>query len=197
MISDELQRLRLISGAAVSAIFDEIYSDILTISYESESVLFSELWRRYDNRNNNLNGSVFEGILAVIFYRSNILPLYIQAKMAFVPNVDFDFIAYTKEYGPVILSAKTSLRERYKQADLEGMMLRQVHRKSLSYLITINESEANRVNEKIALGQVLGIEEVVVADTSRFDGLIRELQELNYYQPEKVDVITSNRIITA
>ena len=77
----------------------------------------------------------------------------------FVPNINFDFLLYSREYGPVVLSAKTSLRERYKQADLEGMMLRQVHRNAKTYLITLNSDEAKSVNSKISNGQVLGIEE--------------------------------------
>ena len=143
-----------------------------------------------------MNGAVFEGLLATILYRSGVLPLFVQAKLSFVPNVDFDFVAYSKEFGPVILSAKTSLRERYKQADLEGMMLRQVHRKSKSYLITLNEKEAAGVNTKIETGLVLGLDKVVVATDKSFDELINELQALNFYRPEKIEVLTSSRVIS-
>ena len=194
-ISDELKRLQLISGQKISEIFDDLYSDILTITYSSEASLINDLWVRYTPTNSALNGNVFEGILASVLYRSGILPLYVQAKLSYVPNVDFDFVAYTKEFGPIILSAKTSLRERYKQADLEGMMLRQVHRKSKSYLITLNVAEANSVNNKIENGLVLGLDDVIVATDEKFDKLIVELKTYHYYQPEKIDVLTSTRLI--
>ncbi len=100
-----------------------------------------------------------------------------------------------REFGPIIFSAKTSLRERYKQADLEGMMLRQVHRRSKSYLITLNELEANNVNEKIKNGQVLGLDSVIVASNESFDELIAKLKTYNYYKPEKIDILTSARLI--
>ncbi len=194
-ISERLNSLQLISGDSISSIFDELYDDILTIPYTSESALVRELWSRYKPTSPSLNGSVFEGILAAVLFRSGILPLYVQAKLSYVPNVDFDFVAYTKEFGPIILSAKTSLRERYKQADLEGMMLRQVHRKSKSYLITLNATEANSVNKKIKAGTVLGLDDVIVASDEKFDRLIVELKNYTYYQPEKIDVLTSTRLI--
>ena len=195
-ISEELKALGLISGDGISKIFNNIYSDILTYKYSSESSFVSDLWERYEAKSVSMNGAVFEGLLATILYRSGVIPLFVQAKLSFVPNVDFDFVAYSKEFGPVILSAKTSLRERYKQADLEGMMLRQVHRKSKSYLITLNEREATSVNAKIETGLVLGLDKVVVATDKAFDELVDELQKLNFYRPEKIEVLTSSRIIS-
>ena len=194
-ISDTLEKKQLVSGPKVLDIFDNLYGDILTIPYDSESVLMEELWSRYKPESPALNGYVFEGILAAIFYRSGILPLYVQAKLAFVPNVDFDFVAYTEEYGPIILSAKTSLRERYKQADLEGMMLRQVHRRAKSYLLTLHKKEAKSVNNKIKDGRVLGLDNVIVATDKKFDRLISELKTYSYFQPEKMDILTSTRLI--
>ncbi len=198
--SKELNELGLISGNRVSDIFDEFYSDILTRNFDSPSAFVKDLWPKYwlnyDNKSPSLNGAVFEGILATLLFRSEILPLYVQAKLAFVPNVEFDFIAYTEEYGPIILSAKTSLRERYKQADLEGMMLRQVHRKAKSYLITLNSREADTLNKKIKNEEVLGLDGVIVASDKKFDELINELKTYEYVQPEKMDVLTSSRLIT-
>lgn len=65
-----------------------------------------------------------------------------SAKVAFVPNVIYDLMFYTSERGPICISAKTSLRERYKQADLEAIALKYVHRKALSYLVTLQTNEA-------------------------------------------------------
>jgi len=196
LISEELYQLQLISGVKISSIFDELYSDILTFPYISESSFITEMWSRYQHIGQSLNGAVFEGVLATIFYRSNILPLYIQAKLSYVPNIEFDFVLYSEEFGPIILSAKTSLRERYKQADLEGMMVRQVHRKSKSYLITLNEQEAKSVNQKIENGLVLGIDNVILATSTKFDDLILKLKTCTYYRPKKIDVLTSSRLIT-
>lgn len=194
-VSQKLRDLKLISGDKVSEIFDRIYPEILTKDITSEGEFINELWSRYDPVTASLNGKIFEGLLATVFYRSGILPFYVEAKLAFVPNVSFDFVAYSREYGPIVLSAKTSLRERYKQADLEGMMLRQVHRRSKSYLITLNEKEARTVNEKIETGLVLGLDDVVVASSEGMDTLISGLKKLEYYEPEKIDILSGNRIV--
>lgn len=195
VISEKLSSHNLISGDKVCAVFDRLYSDILEIPIISGSSFMSCLWDRYEDESQNLNGKVFEGLIAATLYRLNILPIYMQAKLAFVPNVDFDFVLYSKEYGPIVLSAKTSLRERYKQADLEGMMLRHVHRNAKIYLITLNHSEAKNVNKKISNGQVLGIDSVITATTIAFDDLLTTLKSLHFYKPETIEVISGHRVI--
>lgn len=194
-ISETLKRLNLISGEKLCDVFDDVFEDILTFEYEKPSHFMGELWDRFVNVTNSTNGKAFEGLLATLFYREGIIPLFVQAKLTFVPNIDFDFIAYSKEKGPIILSAKTSLRERYKQADLEGMMLRHVHRKAESYLITNHVREAAGVNKKIGTGLVLGIDKVVVANSQDFDELVDHLKTFTYLIPDKVDVLTSSRVI--
>lgn len=198
-IGCDLQSLGIISGERSVEIFDDIFLDIMDIPINSAAEFCGAMWDRYEKSNygsNALNGTIFEGILATLLYRSGIKPLYVQAQIAFVPNVNFDFIAYSVEYGPIILSAKTSLRERYKQADLEGMMLRHVHRKSKSYLITMNAAETKSVNKKINNGEALGIDKVVVANSDDFNILISDLSKLKYIQPEKIDIIASQKIIS-
>lgn len=194
-ISKRLAKLNLISGNGVMTIFDEFYSDIMDIDLALPSEFMRLLWERYPGGASSLNGKVFEGLLGTTLYRYGIHPLYVEAVLSFVPNVEFDFVAYSRKYGPIILSAKTSLRERYKQADLEGMMVRQVHRKAKSFLITLDISAARLVNKKISNGQVLGLDDVIVAIDTKFDELIKVLQTYDYYEPEKIEVLTCKRLV--
>ena len=143
-----------------------------------------------------MNGKVFEYLLATLFVREEILPLYLSAKVAFVPNVIYDLMFYSTERGPICLSAKTSLRERYKQADLEAIALKYVHRKALSYLITLDENEANNVRAKIKSGDVIGLDNVIVATSLEFDKLIMEMRSYTFCEPPTVKVIESNQVIT-
>jgi hypothetical protein len=128
--------------------------------------------------NSNLRGGIFEHLLATVFIREGLLPFYVQAQVEFVPNVRFDFLFWTKEKGPFVISAKTSLRERYKQADLEAMALSSVHRRSETHLVTLDAIEAARVTEKIAVGDVQFLKKVAVADAVEFDDLINSLKLL-------------------
>ena len=93
---------------------------------------------------------------------------------------------YTTERGPICISAKTSLRERYKQADLEAIALKYVHRKSFSYLVTLDNKEAKSVKAKIKSGDVIGLDNVVVATSNDFNELVVELKNYKFSEPPTV-----------
>ena len=157
-------------------------------------------WNNYENsgveRNNSLNGTIFELIIATLFVKEGILPLHLQAQVAFVPNVNFDAVLYTHENGPIGLSLKTSLRERYKQADLEAVALKYVHRKAENYLLTMDREEAESVSRKIATGAVLGLDKAVLASSDEFDSFVNNLKTKTFISPGSVEIITASRIIT-
>jgi hypothetical protein len=180
-------------------VFDSLFPSFLDVKYEKPSEYVEKYWNAFlslTDRNNNLNGKIFEYILATLCVREGILPIYMSAKVAFVPNVIYDLMFYTKERGPICWSVKTSLRERYKQADLESIALKYVHRKALSYLITLEVNEAKSVKSKIKSGDVIGLDDVIVATSEDFNQLIIELKEFEFSEPPTVKVIESNQIIT-
>lgn len=186
-------------GKKANIIFDSLFPNFLDIKYEKPSEYISIYWEAYKKHpegNNNLNGKIFEYILATLCVRENLLPLYLSAKVAFVPNVIYDLMFYTTERGPICISAKTSLRERYKQADLEAIALKYVHRKALSYLVTLDVTEAKGVKAKIKSGDVIGLDKVVVATSKEFNDLIEELKQYMFSDPPTVKVIESTQIIT-
>lgn len=195
--TERLQEIGIVSGEQVTIIFEDLFPDILSMQVITWHGFVQELWNRYTARagnENSLNGKVFEGIIACCLYRAGVTPFYMQAKLAFIPNINFDFVVYSKSFGPIVLSAKTSLRERYKQADLEGTMMRQVHRKAKSYLITLNSREADTVSKQITEGNVLGIDQVILATAPEFSSLIENLQKVEAYIPKKVDIISGKSI---
>jgi hypothetical protein len=180
-------------------IFNGLVNSFFDVKYNKPSEYVRTYWSQYQKhteRNNNLNGKVFEYILSTLCIRESILPLYLSAKVAFVPNVIYDLMFYTAEIGPICFSAKTSLRERYKQADLESIALKYVHRKALSYLITLDENEALSVKDKIKSGDVIGLDDVIIATGDEFDKLITSLKKYELAEPPTVKVIQSNQIIT-
>ncbi len=181
-------------------VFDALFADFMKLQYNKPSEYIAFYWqefKKHPESNNNLNGKIFEYILATLFVREGLMPLYLSAKVAFVPNVIYDLMFYTNERGPICISAKTSLRERYKQADLEAIALKYVHRKALSFLVTLEENEAKSVKAKIKSGDVIGLDKVVVATNAEFDELILELKTYQLSEPPTVKVVSSNQIITA
>lgn len=196
-----LKRLGIIVGTDTKAgkIFEQLFPNFMEVDYKLPSEYVNKYWEKYQNipnKNSNLNGKVFEYILATLCIREKILPLYISAKVAFVPNVIYDLMFYTKERGPICWSVKTSLRERYKQADLESIALKYVHRKAFSYLITLDEREAKGVKSKIKTGDVIGLDDVIVATSNDFDLLVSKLKSYEFEEPPTVKVIESNQVVT-
>ncbi|MEA5138524.1 hypothetical protein [Arcicella rigui] len=199
---NQLSKLGIVVGkdTKTEIVFNNLFPSFMDIEYSKPSEYVSIYWNAYQKhpeRNNNLNGKIFEYILATLCVREKLLPLYLSANVAFVPNVIYDLMFYTKERGPICISAKTSLRERYKQADLETIALKYVHRKALSFLVTLEEKEARGVKAKIKSGDIIGLDSVVVATHEEFDELIAELKKYQLFEPPTVKVIESNQIIRA
>ena len=126
-----LNQLGIVTGKDNKAakVFEELFPSFLDVKYSEPADYVKKYWDAYEKRsggNSNLNGKIFEYILATLCVRERILPLYLSAKVAFVPNVFYDLMFYVAERGPVCVSAKTSLRERYKQADLGQHVPRQL-----------------------------------------------------------------------
>lgn len=196
-----LKKLGIVLGddTKAASVFDSLHPDFRQIKYGNPSEyvrIYWDLYNKNSETNNNLNGKIFEYILATLCVREGILPLYMSAKVAFVPNVIYDLMFYTAERGPICWSVKTSLRERYKQADLEAIALKYVHRKALNYLITLSNTEAQGVKAKIKTGDIIGLDNVIVATEPEFDVIISELKQFVFAEPPTVKVIESNQIVT-
>lgn len=141
---------------------------------------WSEYKKTYPNESVNMNGNIFELIIYSLFYREGLLPFYTQAKVTYVPNVIFDAILYNRSQ-PIGISLKTSLRERYKQADLEAIALKYVHRRAKCYLLTMESKEAKENKAKIKEGDIIGLDDIIDCNTDEIDKLIEALK-LNHYE---------------
>jgi len=171
--------------------------DFRLVEYKEPHEYVTMYWEAYQasdvKKTNSLNGSIFEIIIETLFYREGLIPFYTQAKAAFVPNVNYDMLLYSHDE-PVSISLKTSLRERYKQADLEAMALKYVHRRAKCYLMTNDKTEAENVRRKIAEGDVLGLDDVCYCFSSELDDRIMKLKQKKFIQSETVDTVKGNMI---
>lgn len=173
-------------------------SDIFIDESLAPSQFINKYWEIYNSQhqsNPSINGGVLEELIAMTLIRKGIFPFYMQARVAFIPNVNYDFIVYTKDLGPISISSKTSLRERYKQADLEAVALKYIHRNSKSFLVTLNSEECNR--RKKDIGSLMAINDIVLATSKDFDEMLDFIKENTVSLAPKVEVVTSNSVITA
>ena len=156
--------------------------------------------KKYTDKDRNRNGRIFELLIVESLRRSRIGPVYYQTEFHFVPNVAFDIMLYHPEM-PVVLSCKTSLRERYKQAELEGFVLKQVYRRAQVYLITRNIKEGNSVQQKIDKQVLVGIDDCIVLNKEsndypcKYDNLLDNLSDIDYQEASPVEPITAGYLI--
>ena len=178
-----------------------ISNDFTTIPSMKSSEYIKFCWGKYkayctvNPQDKALNGNIFELIVESELYRKSICPMFLQARVAFVPNINFDVLLYSSEQFPIGLSLKTSLRERYKQADLEALALKNVHRKALTYLITLNSQESISLKAKVDNEELLGINRVIDADKDEFDALIAELAGMRFINPGEISIIMARNIV--
>ena len=156
------------------------------LNYPSPSEFVKNAYEKYKQKyelkykpNRSINGRIFEYLICETLAQQKIVPFYYQAKFKLVPDADFDVVLYDSKR-PVVLTMKTSLRERYKQAALEGVILRYVYREAESYLITLDADAARRVKGKIASRDVMGFKACVVASTAEYDDLLQELKQRSF-----------------
>lgn len=193
----------VVGDGKVAKIFECLLGEhtFMTLAYDKPSDYVAQYWSAYqryagEEKSNNANGKIFEYILSTLLIRENLVPYFVSAKIAFVPNVVYDITLFTPEIGPISLSAKTSLRERYKQADLESIALKYVHRRAQAYLITNDLPESKAVKMKIKSGDVIGLDDVIYAQSADFDNLITHLKQFTYCHPGSVEIIQSSQMIT-
>lgn len=153
--------------------------DSIKISKPSKYIDFIWSEAERDQRlTRDVRGKFFELLVASSLIKNQVLPFFWQAQLEFVPLANFDLVVYTEERGPIVLSLKTSIRERYKQAEFEAQAMKDVHRRALNYLVTIESDEAISLKSKIDSGVLTGIDDVVVANEDSFDRLIERLKSL-------------------
>lgn len=187
IVKNNTQTVKLFEGLMGQATFQNIV-------YQTPFDYIRQYWQAIPRGTNaTTRGSLFELIVYTLLYRENIKPFYTQAKVAFVPNVHFDALLYNQS-SPVSLSVKTSLRERYKQADLEAIALKYVHRRSKCYLLTMDSHEARVQKSKILNGEIIGLDEIIDCNTNDIDNLIANLKTQQFTQSQQINVVEGNLI---
>lgn len=144
--------------------------------------------QRYE-RSNSMNGTIFENLIIIALGRAGIKNIYFQTELTYVPSAIFDVFLYHSE-GSYALSIKTTLRERWKQADLEALAIKQVHKDAKCFVVTLSEGEvaARRRNDSV----YAGLDGFVLASNREFDELVAELTEHDFQIAGSVPIIKSD-----
>lgn len=102
------------NGSKVGLAFESLFHErsFVDIEYDKPCDYVNQYWNKFnesrEGHNPSMNGKMFELILNTLFIREELFPIYLQASVAFVPNVSYDCLFYCKEFGPISISMKTS-----------------------------------------------------------------------------------------
>ena len=154
--SEFLQRCK--NTQCFKLIFNE--EDLLKTSYVSCHQYFNYFWNIYEkyksqfkqinNRdiNNTYNGQAFSIIITYLITREGI-EIFAMDEDIGVPFVKPDIVIKKQDKQMIFLSLKTSLRERWKQADWEAIKFKKKYKGAFCYLLSNNFSEIKNIKKNL------------------------------------------------
>ncbi len=148
--------------------YEQSYSDAREFFFNFWSIF--ESYSHSTSLNNQVPGDAFEIIFAFLLDYENIEIFSMDEEVKGVNFVKPDFV--TKK-GHHFISCKTSLRERWKQADWESIKFKEVYPKSKCFLLTNHYKEHLSLKNKI---NKLNIDEVYFAGSDDINLLINQLK---------------------
>ncbi|WP_034172360.1 hypothetical protein, partial [Chrysanthemum yellows phytoplasma] len=130
-----------------------------------------------------------EYLILLYFQNQGIIHLYPQAYLFFIPDIKFDLVLFTKNKRIIAFNFKTCLRDRYKQAMVEGQKLKKLDTRFEFYLLTNNEPETQRLNNKINQGKVQGINKVINLFSNAANNFLQNLITTKFIPFSNINII--------
>tara|TARA_B100000427_G_scaffold327412_1_gene338093 strand:- start:98 stop:658 length:561 start_codon:yes stop_codon:yes gene_type:complete len=147
---------------SLKKIYYKVLSEEILNNYTTPSNFLSVCWDRYKkfnikrNVNNNEPGKVFEEIFGILLILEGYEIFSKDKEIDGVPLVKPDIMLKSNSDQFIFISLKTSLRERWKQADWESIRFKHVYPDTKCYLITLNETEKKSLKKKIDNNLLVG-----------------------------------------
>ncbi|WAN63488.1 hypothetical protein RS022_06530 [Candidatus Phytoplasma rubi] len=136
-----------------------------------------------------IRGKINEYLILLYFQNQGIIHLYPQAYLFFIPDIKFDLVLFTKNKRIIAFNFKTCLRDRYKQAMVEGQQLKKLDTRFEFYLLTNNEPETQRLNHKINQGKVQGINQVINLFSNSANNFLQNLITRQFIPFSNINII--------
>ncbi|MDV3143197.1 MAG: hypothetical protein Q8764_01225 [Pigeon pea little leaf phytoplasma] len=140
-----------------------------------------------------LRGKINELLILRYLKSQGINNLYPQAYLFFIPDIKFDLVLFSQTKRIFGFSIKTCLRERYKQAVIEGQQLKKLDSRFRFYLLTNDLQETKRLNQKIIQGKVPGIDAVINCFSPQADLFIQNLLTQQFTIFTDINLIKKNK----
>ena len=170
--------------------FIEFFTDdteLKEFKYKNLNEYLDFFWKKYCNQRdskenssrnfNSTNGKVFETIFAFLLDRERKVILSMDEEVDNVKHVKPDFIVQGKNNSKIFFSLKTSIRERWKQADWEAIKYKEKYSNSLCYIIMIDDedNEFTKLSEMVSDSELnLRIDGVFMINSIELNSLFEE-----------------------
>ena len=153
--------------------------------YEKPSQFFNYFWIKYvkfkkkykkkrgKEINNSYNGQALEIILAYLFTREEIKIEKMDEEIKDVKYVKPDFLLKSLNNQKCFISAKVSIRERWKQADWEAIKYKKKYPNAICVLIMNDNKEYKGIKSKI---KDLDLDDVILANSNDLNNLITSIK---------------------
>ncbi|MCQ9618851.1 MAG: hypothetical protein NOI47_000433 [Candidatus Phytoplasma pruni] len=152
--------------------------------------------KHYFNQNNInsqsqkvIRGKINEYLILLYFQNKGITNLYPQVNLFFIPDIKFDLVLFTQKKRIIAFNFKTCLRDRYKQAVVEGQQLKKLDTRFEFYLLTNNETETQRLNKKINQGKIPGINKVINLFSNSANNFLQNLITTKFIPFSNINII--------
>jgi site-specific DNA-methyltransferase (adenine-specific) len=172
--------------------------DNWTATYKDQtfSYFIRQIWEKelVKDLPNSTRGALLEYLIAYCLSSQKILPFYLQAKINLVFDAVYDIALFNEKLSPIILSIKTSFRERYKQASFEAQILKRVYSSAKTYLLTLSGREYKRLKQKNQQDGSAVFEDIIAVDKEEFDELLKSLGKINFRKSTKREIIIGGKL---
>lgn len=141
----------------------EVSYNIIKLSSELKDAppsLFMDLgYKRFSTGVARHNGRIFEGLFLAVLGREGISHVMLDAEFSCLPYSTIDVAIYSAARGPFLISLKSSLRERWKQSDLEFSRIKTINPKAVCGIATLED--AGMPLRLLDSGKLLGCDHVI------------------------------------
>ena len=122
----------------------EISHDIIKFSQDNPTAIPSRFmesaYAKFSTGMPRHNGKLFEGLFLAILGRSGLSHVILDAEYSCLPYSTIDIAIYNENNSPALISLKSSLRERWKQSDLEFSRIKSLNPRATCAIATLEDA---------------------------------------------------------
>lgn len=134
------------------------------------SRFMSAFWEEASSQGQN-SGALFELMVACCLYDARVGIFYRHATLQDSPKVESDLLVWTREGMPWCIQMTSTLRERYKLADLQAFRVKAAYHNAAFFLLTMDQFDTSKRSKN----DFESLDELVYCGSAAFDSLIEKL----------------------